>query len=276
MPSSHRPLILGYHAVSSTWRSQLAVPESRLRAQVRYLRRRGFVGLTLSEAERGRTEDSLPPKCVVLTFDDGYASTMRAAEILDEVGFPGTVFLVTSVVETGGRFSWPGIEHWLASEDAEELRSLVWSDAEALVARGWEIGSHTVSHPLLTSADDTRLRQELVESRAEIERRLGSCTAIAYPYGLADGRVARAARNAGYLVGCTLTWAQAVDEPYRRPRTGMGSTIGTLRAALRFSQLGQAARRTRAARLGRALRGRRDWLPDAGGASSSARPGDGE
>jgi peptidoglycan/xylan/chitin deacetylase (PgdA/CDA1 family) len=256
--------VLAYHAVSSTWRSPLAISESALRDQLAYLRTRGYVGLTLTEAERRRQDETLPHRSVVFTFDDAYASTMRAADLLARSGYPGTVFVVTRFTDSGAPLSWPGIEHELALHAAGELRPLGWSDAEKLVEAGWEIGSHTVTHPLLTEVDDERLRVELEESRAVIERQVGACTSVAYPYGIADERVAAAARRSGYVVGCTLTFAELVDEPLLRPRTGLTSSDTGIRLALQLSRPGQAARRSAVVRLARMLRRRRSWLPSSG------------
>jgi peptidoglycan/xylan/chitin deacetylase (PgdA/CDA1 family) len=249
--------------VSSSWESELAVSEDDLRTQLAYLKRRGYVGLTMSDAERRRNDGTLPGRSVVVTFDDGYASTLRAVPILDELGFPGTVFVVTSFVESGKPLSWEGIDGWHHPSTIEELRPLAWSDAEVLLARGWEVGSHTMTHPLLTDVDDQRLRNELAQSRTAIESRLGSCTSLAYPYGIADARTAEAARQAGYGVACMLTFAQFVDEPFRRQRIGMGAHPTRIGLALRLSRFGLAARRSRAARVARAARRRRDWLPNA-------------
>lgn len=257
-----RPLVLGYHAVSSTWHTQLAVPESLLRSQLTYIKERGYVGLTLSEAERRRREGMLPPRSVVVTFDDGYASTLRAVPILAEVGFPGTVFVVTDFVESHEPLSWPGIEHLLSPDTVEEMRPLTWEAVDVLAAGGWEVGSHTMTHPLLTRVGDERLQAELEQSRAAIERRVGSCLSLAYPYGLADERVADAARRVGYEVACMLTFAHYVDEPFRRPRVGVGPTDTGVRLRLQMSRVGRAARRSAAARFARALRRRRPWLPD--------------
>ena len=256
-----RPLILAYHAVSSSWRSSLAISEDRFRAQLKYLKSRGYVGLTLSEAEHGRKSRTLPPRSVVVTFDDGYASTVRAAPILEEVEFPGTVFVVTDFIESGEALAWAGITEWQHPETVAELQPLSWDDAASLAERGWEIGSHTATHPLLRRVDDSRLYHELVESRAAIEGRLGSCTALAYPYGQADERVAAAARSAGYEVACMLTFAHIADEPMRRPRIGLGTRDHGPRLAAQVSALGQAARRSSAARLARAMHFRRTWLP---------------
>jgi peptidoglycan/xylan/chitin deacetylase (PgdA/CDA1 family) len=261
--SGPRPLVLGYHAVSSTWRGQLAVPEALLGSQLGYLKKGGFVGLTLSEAERRRAEGTLPPKSVVVTFDDGYASTLRAVPILAAFGFPGTVFVVTDFVDSGEPLSWQGIDHLLQSGTVDELRPLSWGQAEELLGAGWEVGSHTMTHPLLTGLDDDRLRAELEGSRAAIEHRLGVCTSLAYPYGLADERVAAATERAGYEVACMLTFAHFVDEPWRRPRVGIGPTDDRLRLRLQVSTFGQAARRSAVVRLARALRRRRTWLPAA-------------
>jgi peptidoglycan/xylan/chitin deacetylase (PgdA/CDA1 family) len=257
-----RPLVLGYHAVSSTWRTPLAVSEALLRSQLTYLRERGYVGLTFVDAERRRSEGTLPPRSVVVTFDDGYASTLRAVPILAELGFPGTVFVVTDFVESGEPLSWPGIDQLLRPDTIEELRPLTWEAAEELAAAGWEVGSHTMTHPLLTSVDDGRLRVELEDSRSAVERRVGPCVSLSYPYGLADARVAAAAAKAGYEAACMLTFAHFVDEPLRRPRIGMGSADTRIRLAIQVSRFGQAARRSAAARLARALHRRRRWLPD--------------
>jgi peptidoglycan/xylan/chitin deacetylase (PgdA/CDA1 family) len=241
----------------------LAISEADLRTQLAYVTKQGFVGLTISDAERRRQEGTLPRRSVVVTFDDGYASTLRAAPILGELGLPGTVFVVTDFVESGDPLSWPGIDHWLAPETIGELKSLTWDDAEMLAAKGWEVGSHTMTHPVLTRADDERLEDELTQSRAVIERRLGQCTSVAYPYGVADRRVADAAGRAGYEVGCTLTFAHFVDEPLRRPRVGMSHQGTLLGLAVQVSRFGLAVRRSRAVRLARTLRRKRAWIPDA-------------
>jgi peptidoglycan/xylan/chitin deacetylase (PgdA/CDA1 family) len=226
-----------------------------------FLRRRGYVGLTLAESERRRSTGSPPRRCVVVTFDDGFSSTLHAKEILDRVGFPATVFVVTSFVESGEPLCWPGIEKWLDAGFGDELRPLSWDDLEALREHGWEVGSHTVSHPLLTSLDDRELARELERSRESVARRLGSCETVAYPYGRADERVAAAAGNVGYRAGCTLTGAHLVDEPYRRPRVGLTSADRGLRLRAQVSPAGLRVRRSPLARLARRVHFGRGWLP---------------
>src|SRR3954447_13643441 len=95
-----QPLILSYHAVSGTWPSRLAIAPHILREQLGRLarlgfarvtlspleRRPGFPGFPLSELERRRHEGTLPERTLAVTFDDGYASSLRAEAILAEFG----------------------------------------------------------------------------------------------------------------------------------------------------------------------------------------------
>jgi peptidoglycan/xylan/chitin deacetylase (PgdA/CDA1 family) len=258
--STRRPVMLAYHAVSSTWASPLVVSEAALDQHAAHMRRRGYEGLTFAEAERRRAEGTLPPRTVVFSFDDGYASTLRAAETLARHGYPGTVFVVTRFAESGEPLSWEGIEHELAG-GGQELQPLGWDALAGLRARGWEIGSHTVNHRLLTELSDAELEFELRDSRTLVGERLGSCETIAYPYGQADARVAAAAASAGYSAACTLTGAHVADGSHLRPRVNMTEADTGARLRFKVSPAGVGLRRSSAARTVRRLRRRRAWLP---------------
>lgn len=249
------PLILCYHAVSSVWPTELAVAETQLAEQLAALRRRGYVGLTFAESERVRRAGRLPKRTVVVTFDDGFASTSRARPALEEAGFPATVFVVTDFVESGDELSF--IPNGSGPEAADELAPLGWSELAELRELGWEVGSHTVTHPRLPDIGASALKRELEQSRETIERRLGSCETLAYPYGAADERVAAAAAEAGYLAACTLTGAHRTDERFRRSRVGVYRNDAGIRARAKFSTVGQALRRTRLAELADRRRGPR-------------------
>jgi peptidoglycan/xylan/chitin deacetylase (PgdA/CDA1 family) len=257
MATSCRPLIIAYHAVSSSWHSPLAITESVLRSQIEYLHRSGYVGLTFADAERRTRDGTLPRRSVVVTFDDGYASNQLAAPILAEFGYPATVFVVTGFTDSGAALRWYGIEDEQESA-AAELRPLTWRELADLHDIGWEIGSHTVTHPLLPEQE---LRGQLEQSRASIADRLGRCETLAYPYGVADARVADAARAAGYLAACVLTGAHFTDEPYRRPRVGLGAADTGGRLRVKVSGVGLGFRRSPLALAIRRARRRRSWQP---------------
>jgi peptidoglycan/xylan/chitin deacetylase (PgdA/CDA1 family) len=256
------PVIVAYHAVSSTWRSPLAVSEETLWHQLDLFRRRGYIGLTLADSERRRLEGQLPPRSLVVTFDDGFHSVLRAKPILEELGFPATVFVVTSLVDSGLPLEWPGLEE-VGIDDADDRTSLSWEELGELREEGWEVGSHTVTHAHLPDLDDARLEEELTLSRDAVAARFGSCDTISYPYGLADRRVAAAAERAGYVGAVTLTRAHAADERFLRPRVNHDSKDHGLRLHLTLSMPGLKLRRSKLLAELEARAGRPPWVPSA-------------
>lgn len=76
-----------------------------------------------------------------------------------------------------------------------------WSDLKSLTANGHEIGSHTMTHEILTQLDDEALGQEVIESHRILETELGCpVTSFCYPNGDVDERVEKVVRTAGYEV----------------------------------------------------------------------------
>lgn len=195
-------LVLCYHAVSDAWPSELAVRPDDLRRQIARLLERGFEATTFSEA----VLRAPARKTLAVTFDDGYASMhSHALPVLSELGVPATLFVPSGFVGTGQPMRWPGIDHWVGTEHERELRPLDWLQLGDLAEAGWEVGSHTVTHPRLTRLDEPALTRELRSSREEIERRLERrCATLAYPYGDLDERVVVAAADAGYATAAAL------------------------------------------------------------------------
>ena len=95
-----RLLILGYHGVSTAdeheWDSELYIPPSLLRERFDTLRDGGYCVLPLADALRQLYHGSLPSRAVAITFDDGaYDFLAQALPILEEFGYPATVYLTT-------------------------------------------------------------------------------------------------------------------------------------------------------------------------------------
>jgi len=236
-------VVLGYHALSDDWPAALSVTPAQFASQLEHLVRRGYVGVTFSEAVLG----SASGKRVVVTFDDGYRSVVeRARPIMERLRVPGTLFVVTDWIGRGP-MRWPGIDRWIGGEHEHELVPMSWQEARSLRDAGWEIGSHTKSHPYLTQLDDRRLADELAASRSACERELGArCASLSYPYGDHDARVIAAAAAAGYATAAALPAGNPAPEPLAWPRVGVYHSDGGLSFRLKVSPAIRRLRRTRA------------------------------
>jgi peptidoglycan/xylan/chitin deacetylase (PgdA/CDA1 family)/SAM-dependent methyltransferase len=118
-----------------------------------------------------------------ITFDDDLASHAEVAlPLLEHAGVAATFFL-----GGGGR------------PEPEEV------DVERIAAAGHEIGFHTRRHPVLTELGDEELAEALADGRGELAAAAGRpVELLAYPFGVADERVAAAARSAGYRAAFTV------------------------------------------------------------------------
>jgi peptidoglycan/xylan/chitin deacetylase (PgdA/CDA1 family) len=224
-------LVLCYHGVSEGWPSDLAVTPERMERQLESLVNRGYRGATFTAAVTERSHEHT----IVVTFDDGYSSVRSlAAPILARLGLPGTVFVTTQFVGSDEPMSWPGIEQWLNGQWANELLPMDEGELRALADSGWEVGSHTHTHPYLPELTDSALREEMEQSKQALERVLQrTCSAVAYPYGAWDDRVVRAAANAGYRAGGTLPGRLHAQHPLSWPRVYVGRRDGDSRFFLK-------------------------------------------
>lgn len=234
-------IVLCYHAVSPTWSAALSVTPAALEHQVGRLVRDGYRGATFTEAALAPRH----PRTLAVTFDDAFASVLRlAAPVLDRLGVPGTVFVPTSF-PGNGPLRWPGIDHLGSGSDRAELEPLTWRELRELVGSGWEVGSHTVTHPRLTTLDDARLHEELSASRRAIERETAlPCRSIAYPYGDADRRVVAAARSAGYEAAAALRPSLESRGPLDVARIGVYHADSDRRFALKVARPVRTLRRS--------------------------------
>lgn len=159
----------------------------------------GFRTVTLAAAaaawQAGRR---LPPKTVVLTFDDACRCfAEHALPLLAGRGATATVFAVSGLL--GGTNAWDAA----AGEREEHLM-----DAPALAAvaaAGCEIGSHGRSHRDLSRLDAADLDGEVAGSKRDLEAALGRPVAtLAWPYGRTSAAAREAARRAGYAAAVAI------------------------------------------------------------------------
>lgn len=237
-------VMLCYHAVSRDWTADLSVLPDELEGQLTFLSQRGFRGLPASEAL-----DERSGRVVAITFDDAYRSVLEVAKpILDRLGMRASVYVPTNWPDSGEPMTWPGIAHWVGGPHEHELGCLGWDELRGLAEDGWEVGSHTCSHPRLAElATREQIDAELVRSREICEEQLGGpCRSIAYPYGSYDERVIEAASAAGYEYGLTLPEVLSNPRPLAWPRIGIYHADRAYRWRLKLSPTMRRARALRA------------------------------
>jgi peptidoglycan/xylan/chitin deacetylase (PgdA/CDA1 family) len=146
------------------------------REHLKSLARDGYKTVGLADAVRTLEEGTrTAEKLVVLTFDDGYADFFTGAfPALDSFGYTATVFLPTAYVGDSPR-------------GFNGRTCLTWGQIRELQQAGIEFGSHTVTHPQLTTLAAAEIRHEVQASKEEIEDRLGRpVKSFSYPYAFPE------------------------------------------------------------------------------------------
>jgi len=170
---------------------------------------------------------------VCVTFDDGFRDTyIHAAPVLEKLRYPATFFLVSGFMGRMNSFeSDPrtGNQHLLMG----------WSEAKELSHAGFELGSHTVTHPMLTQVSTDRAVEEIENSKQEIESRLNrEVRYFAYPHGRFDQRIRDMVCRAGYRAACsTLSGFANRDNDFfalRRIEIFGNDSLRTFRRKLKF------------------------------------------
>jgi peptidoglycan/xylan/chitin deacetylase (PgdA/CDA1 family) len=172
--------ILTYHSLDPSG-SVISTDPRWFDATMRTLREDGYRTVDLADwIAQGRPKVD---RGFAITFDDGLRSICRAQQILGELSFSATIFVVTDHV--GGDNAWDA--PW---RSIPRSSTLCWSQIKDLVAAGFSIGAHTRTHPRLGRRDFDLWDDELRGSREIIENRLARpCPLFAYPYGIAPRRV---------------------------------------------------------------------------------------
>jgi peptidoglycan/xylan/chitin deacetylase (PgdA/CDA1 family) len=187
------------HLANEPWVPHYFVTESAFAKQLQYLTRTTTV-LPLSQAVLSLRDGTLPPRCVSLTFDDGYANNLELAyPILRKYGVPATIFLSTSYMESGEFFPflklklmtlnggatrarsamadyktaplsevdrtmapwWPEVRKQLSDDQLRTLRPLSVSEVKGADMSLVDFGPHTHTHCILRNESAERRQEEI-------------------------------------------------------------------------------------------------------------------
>jgi peptidoglycan/xylan/chitin deacetylase (PgdA/CDA1 family) len=221
-------LILAYHRVQPEPAETLSVSTRNFERQLRWLLAAGWQPSVLDEAHhRGRKFS--------VTFDDGYRDNiLHAVPILLKLGIPAAFFVSTAYFDDEQVFYWR--RQRMPVDDVEGF-PLRRCDVIELVRAGFEVGSHTVTHPHLTELCDEEVRDELRSSRRDIEDLTGrACRFLVYPFASTDERVIAEASRAGFRDAfLTPTGPHLPNRRFSRHRIGVYRHDSLGRFALKAS-----------------------------------------
>ncbi len=214
-PCKYVPILMYHHvlaaeAAKTIGATSLNVPPDVLRQQVDYLIGKGYQIIRLDEMVEGLRNGSLPPKPVVLTFDDGYNNFYdNVYSLLREKNLKATVFVISQFVGGDRYLNWGEIKEM--------------SDSGLVL-----IGDHTLNHRSLPSLSLEEERNQIISAKIIIEDHIQRTVAyFAYPYGGINAGSEQILGEAGFAgaVVTTNSHPQCLGLPYEfsRIRIGTGS-----------------------------------------------------
>jgi peptidoglycan/xylan/chitin deacetylase (PgdA/CDA1 family) len=238
------PTILAYHAVGTVQSAddplRLFLSPDVFAKQMHFLVRCRRV-VPLAEAVDRRYERGRPR--VAITFDDGYRCLLEhALPVLEECGFPATLFVPTGAIGDRNRWDLDPPPTGLEVMSIEELRN---ADV-----RGLAVESHGHAHINLAETSAVSAFDDLAQSVEVLRDVLGRPPRfLAYPWGQVTPEVKDAAARLGFLAAFTIgtrdqgTFARA-RVPIRRINAPWQFSIQTSGywPALRFSRIGYPVR----------------------------------
>ena len=180
------PILLYHHIDERTPASRYFLSPVKFEDQMRLLQRWGYTSIPISLLIEALTEGAyLPPRPVIITFDDGNRDVYtHAYPILERFGFSGVVYVIAGQIGVGKYMS------------ARQLRQLA--------KHGWEIGSHSWTHVSLRNPA-VNLEREIDRSRQELEAVVDiHIKTFSFPYGLTSKYVTELVKEAGYRAAVGL------------------------------------------------------------------------
>jgi peptidoglycan/xylan/chitin deacetylase (PgdA/CDA1 family) len=214
-------VVYGYHRfVNQVRRPDTEITPQMFEQQMQELKNRGITVIGMQDfLAWKRGEKNIPPRCAIITFDDGWKSQYDVAwPIMKKFGYPFTLFIYTEGVR-GGHFGGGEAITW---EQLAEMR-----DA------GIDIQAHSETHQDLRKPYDKVakkrlsppeyeqwLQNEVGRCKETLEQRLGiKVNCFAVPYGFYNQHVKDVATHAGYEAMFTV-YGQPIT--YRSPMDSLG------------------------------------------------------
>lgn len=190
--------ILYYHQVAEGIPLKQGVSPGVFQAQIDYLSRKKYRTIGFGDlADHFHNGHPLPPRAIIISFDDGYQNTFsRAYPILKQVGFMATTFVVSGFI--GGESCWEGTKEQVVPLMTRE-------NILTMSADGFQFGGHTRTHKKLTALSREEAGNEVALGKKDLEELLQKPVySFAYPYGDFNDQVIDLVKNCGFKAARTV------------------------------------------------------------------------
>jgi len=273
-----RLTVLMYHRISGIDatnvydRNVVSSSPEEFEKQMRYLAKNHNV---ISFADLGA---KLPPKAVIVTFDDGYIDNYQHAfPILKKYGIPATIFITTGFVGSSKLPWWDTLAViYRESRDnkicriTRELKKIPddkkneyisrlveknglnpvrqrlfcnWREIKEMSRNGIEFGAHTVKHPILSRVTTEQASDEIRQSVKIIGQKLGKNPIVfAYPNGHKQdipSSIDRMLKSCGIKHSVSCVYGNNKLPVFRLLRTGIQYKDDLNMFRLKMSGIGQ-------------------------------------
>jgi len=230
--------IIAYHRILPEMRGLLSVRLKHFEKHIEFFINNGWQSLTLQELYNQYIECGVEPdtKIFVLTFDDGYKDNYKYAfPTMKKFGVKATIFLTVNQIGKKEPFYW---DNDYCLEFTEDDYPLDWEDISEMKDYGIEFGSHTLTHPELTTIGLGDAQIQVCESKKILDKELSQDTiSFCYPKGDLNDEILNLIKQAGYKIAVVTPPRPRIKETiFTLKRIGLYGTDSFLKFRLKISK----------------------------------------
>lgn len=196
--------VLMYHSIvekmpSSKTQRFFSVHAPDFRKQLELLDKWGFTAITFRDYLlicEGKLNS--PKKPIIITFDDGSLDNYQIAfPLLREFGMKAVFFVLADKTIKSNRWEIDNGNPMIQLMDPYQILDIHTA--------GFEIGSHSLTHPMLPNISHATAYHEISRSRMLLEILINApVLSFAYPYGLLNNTIKQIVIDSGYSIGCAV------------------------------------------------------------------------
>ena len=207
-------VILGYHSISDDgWCFSTRVED--FKKQINYMVKHYASGNLSNLIAFINNEKKINEPTFIITFDDGYKNNLEVVDFLKKLKILPVLFAVSDR------------DVYVNKVEISNRKMLLDSDLKILVRNGWDVGSHSKTHKLLTKLSGNKLIKEISESKKVLEKITGKkVVAFSYPHGKYSDKAKVSIKNLGYKAAFSMDdlLLSSKTDTYAIPRVGVNGT----------------------------------------------------